>query len=90
MGIERGGADGITENNGEVFFGVNGVLVEVKEDLGAGCTGGSVSMQQLWDCETCWMTRSQRSDEPHHTRDYSRWNPGSHNTIHLGQLLQQL
>lgn len=46
MGIERGGADGITENNGEVFFGVNGVLVEVEEDLGAGCTGG-VSMQQL-------------------------------------------
>lgn len=46
MGIERGGTDGITENNGEVFFGVNGVLVKVEEDLGAGCTGG-VSMQQL-------------------------------------------
>lgn len=38
-GVKGGGADGVAEDDGEVFFRVDRVLVEMEEDLGASCTG---------------------------------------------------
>lgn len=82
-GVEGGGADVVTEDNGEVFFCVDGVLVEVEEDFSAGCAGRYVRFY----CKLAITPRTTKSKEllSETPAIKTRQNPPSRDT-HVGIL----